>query len=118
MKNKKTITVIILTTAILIAFVTRFYKLGLAPAGINSDEAGEGYSAFSILKTGKDEFGKSFPILFRSSGDFKTPVYTYLIVPLIPVFGLTAFTVRLPSAFFGTLTVPILYLLVKRLSKR
>ncbi len=118
MKNKKTFSILILTIALLLAFVTRFYKLGSAPAGLNSDEAGEGYSAYSILKTGKDEFGKSFPVLFRSSGDFKTPVYTYLIVPLIPVFGLTPFTVRLPSAFFGVLTIPILYFLVKKLSKR
>jgi len=118
MKSKRLITIIILSVAILLAFVTRFYMLGSAPAGLDSDEAGQGYSAYSILKTGKDEFGKSFPILFRSSGDFKTPVYTYLLVPLIPIFGLNSFTVRLPSAISGVLTILILYLLVKRLSGR
>jgi len=117
MLNKKTLTInlIILFVAIILAVVTRFYKLGTAPAGLYLDEAGQGYNAYSILKTGKDEFGKSFPIVFRSFTDFKTPVYIYLIVPLIPLFGLNSFTVRFPSFFFSILTLPIVYLLINRL---
>ncbi len=118
MTNKKLVTILILTIALLIAFITRFYMLGKAPAGLYLDEAGQGYSAYSILKTGKDEFGKSFPIVFRSFTDFKTPVYVYLIVPLIPIFGLTAFTVRFPSFFFSILTFPVLYLLIKELGEK
>jgi len=112
---KKNTIYILLIIAVLLAILTRFYKLGLAPKGLYLDEAGQGYSAYSILKTGKDEFGKSFPIVFRSFNDFKTPVYIYLVVPLIPLFGLTAFTVRFPSFFFSILTIPLLYLLIKEL---
>jgi len=116
--NKKNlITVCVLLIAILIAIITRGYKLGAAPAGLYLDEAGQGYSAYSILKTGKDEFGKSFPIVFRSFTDFKTPVYIYLIVPLIPIFGLTTFAVRFPSFFFSVLTIPVLYFLINELGK-
>ncbi len=97
------------------AIVTRFYKLGDAPAGLYVDEAGQGYSAYSIVKTGKDEFGKAFPIIFRSLTDFKTPVYIYLIAPLIPIFGLSAFTVRFPSFIFSILTIPVLFFLIKEL---
>ncbi len=114
---KKYLTVVILGLIITVAVVTRFYKLGEAPAGLYVDEAGQGYSAYSILKTGKDEFGKSFPIVFRSLTDFKTPVYTYLIIPFIPLFDLNSFTVRLPSALFGVLTIPIFYYLVMQLSR-
>jgi 4-amino-4-deoxy-L-arabinose transferase-like glycosyltransferase len=117
-KNKKLITIFILIVAIGVAFATRFYLLGQAPKGLYLDEAGQGYSAYSILKTGKDEFGKSFPIVFRSFTDFKTPVYVYLIVPLIPVFGLTAFTVRFPSFFFSILTIPVLYLLINEIGNK
>jgi 4-amino-4-deoxy-L-arabinose transferase-like glycosyltransferase len=117
MKKRNLITILVLGIAIIIAIITRGYKLGSAPAGLYLDEAGQGYSAYSILKTGKDEFGKSFPIVFRSFTDFKTPVYVYLIVPLIPIFGLTTFTVRFPSFIFSILTIPVLYLLVKHLSK-
>lgn len=106
---------ILLTIAIALAITTRLFKLGDIPAGFYVDEAGQGYSAYSILTTGKDEFGKPFPAIFRSLTDFKTPVYIYLIVPLIPIFGLTPFTVRFPSFFFSILTIPILYFLIKRL---
>ena len=112
---KKITIYILLIIAVILAILTRFYKLGVAPKGLYLDEAGQGYSAYSILKTGKDEFGKSFPIVFRSFNDFKTPVYIYLVVPLIPLFGLTAFTVRFPSFFFSILTIPLLYLLIKEL---
>lgn len=112
---KRHLPLLILIVAILLGIVTHFYLLGKAPAGINADEASEGYSAYSLLKTGKDEYGKSFPILFRSTEDFKTPVYTYMIVPLIPVFGLNPFTVRLPAAFFAVLTIPVLYFLIQEL---
>lgn len=113
----KIIKISLIILAIAIAILTRFYKLGQAPAGLYIDEAGQGYSAYSILKTGKDEFGKSFPIVFRSFIDFKTPVYIYLVVPLIPIFGLTKFTVRFPSFFFSVLTIPVLYFLISELTK-
>ncbi|MBI4059141.1 glycosyltransferase family 39 protein [Candidatus Microgenomates bacterium] len=113
---KRLLILSILLTAIVLAIVTRFYKLGTAPAGLYLDEAGQGYNAYSILKTGRDEFGKSFPFVFRSFIDFKTPVYVYLIVPLIPFFDLTPLTVRLPSFIFSILTLPILFLLLRKLS--
>lgn len=113
---KKIIPYILLCLIVLIAIATRFYKLGSAPAGLYIDEAGQGYSAYSLLKTGRDEFGKTFPIVFRSLTDFKTPVYTYLIIPFIPITGLNQFTVRFPSFLFGTLTVLLIYFLIRELS--
>jgi 4-amino-4-deoxy-L-arabinose transferase-like glycosyltransferase len=114
MKRYSVPILIILITAI--GFFVRFYKLGSVPAGLYVDEAGQGYSAYSLLKTGKDEFGKTLPIVFRSLTDFKAPVYTYLIVPLIPVFGLNTFTVRLPSVLFAVLAIPIFYYLIFQVS--
>src|SRR3990170_8102278 len=116
--KKNLIIAAIVFLSIGIAVLTRVYKLGDAPSGLYLDEAAQGYNAYSILKTGKDEFGKSFPIVFRSFTDFKTPIYIYLIVPLIPVFGLSAFTVRFPSFFFSILTIPLLYFLLKRISPK
>lgn len=113
---KNFLIVLVFSIALILGIVTRFYKLGGAPAGLYIDEAGQGYNAYSILKTGKDEFGKAFPFVFRSFTDFKTPVYIYLIVPLIPIFDLTSFTVRLPSFIFSVLTFPILFLLLRKIS--
>lgn len=115
---RKTISFILLVFIVFLGILTRFYKLGEIPAGLYLDEAGQGYSAYSILKTGKDEFGKVFPIVFRSFVDFKTPVYIYMVAPLIPLFGLTAFTVRFPSFLFSILTLPLIYLLLEKISPK
>lgn len=117
MKNfRKYFPALLLITSILIGAFFRFYKIGLSPTGLWLDESSLGYNAYSVYKTGKDEFGKYLPVMFRSFTTFQSPIYTYLIVPLIPIFGLTPFSVRFPSAFFGVLTLPIFFLLVKRLS--
>ena len=115
---KKYLFSLVLISIIALGFFLRFWKLGYAPAGLYLDEAGQGYNAYSILKTGRDEFGMPFPAAFRSFNDFKTPVYVYLIAPLIPVFGLNTFSIRFPSFFFSVLTLPLLYFLVKQLNPR
>jgi len=114
----KKYTIFILAFAVFLGIATRIYLLGDAPAGLYLDEAAQGYNAYSILKTGNDEFGKSFPVVFRSFTDFKTPVYIYLLVPLIPVFGLTKFAVRFPSFFFSILTLPLFYLLLREITPK
>lgn len=110
-------TIIALTIILLLAATLRFYKLGAVPTSLNADEAAIGYNAYSILKTGKDEYGKKLPLLFQSFDDYKMPVYVYLTVPGIALFGLDDFSVRLPSAVLGTLTVLLTYFLVTELFK-
>jgi 4-amino-4-deoxy-L-arabinose transferase-like glycosyltransferase len=98
---------------VLLAAALRFYQLGQVPSGFVNDEAAFGYNAYSLLKTGRDEFGQRFPIIFQSFGEGKLPVYVYLTMPSVALFGLNEFAVRLPSALLGTLTVWLVYLLVK-----
>lgn len=102
---------------VLLAFFLRIYKLGSYPVGFLWDEAALGYNAYSILKTGRDEFGKFLPIIFKSFGDYKPGLYVYLTIPSILVFGLNEFAVRLPSALAGTTAVLISYLLIIENSK-
>lgn len=109
MKNK----ILLLFIIISLAFFLRIYKVTTIPISLSWDEAAVGYNAYSILKTGKDEWGKAFPLAFKSFGDYKSPLFIYLLVPFIYLFGLTEFAVRFPSVIFGTLTVFLTYLLVK-----
>src|SRR3990167_5675964 len=103
---------------VLLAFILRFYNLNSVPPSLYWDEASLGYNAYSILKTARDEHGKLLPITnFAAFGDYKPSGYIYASVPAIAVFGLNEFSVRLPSTFFGVLTVLITYLLTKRLWK-
>lgn len=90
---------------LLLAIILRFYRLGEIPSGLVNDEAAFGYNAYSLLKTGRDEFGESWPVIFRSFGEGKLPGYVYLTMPSVAIFGLNELAVRLPSALFGVLTV-------------
>lgn len=105
----KTKTIIFLIIITIFSFFLRIYKIDVKPSGILPDEASFGYNAFSILKTGKDEHGISYPISFKAFGDQKLPLQTYLIVPSISIFGLNNFAVRLPSAISGTLITAIIF---------
>lgn len=90
---------------------------GSVPPSVNWDEASLGYNAYSILKTGKDEWGRILPLTFEAFGDYKLPGYIYTLIPFIAVFGLNEFSVRLPSVIFSSFSVIFLYLLVLELTK-
>jgi 4-amino-4-deoxy-L-arabinose transferase-like glycosyltransferase len=108
--------IIILFAILVLASLLRLVNLGHTPAGFTPDEASQGYTAYSLLKTGQDEWGISWPITsFRAFNDYRAPLQTYLIIPFIAVFGLNEFSVRLPSALFGTLAVLFVYFLAKYL---
>ena len=100
-----------------LALVLRIVGLSEFPVGFTQDEAGLGYDAYSILKTGKDMWGETLPLTLRSFGDYKLPLYSYLAIPSVSIFGLNEFAVRLPGAIFGTLAILACYLMVKRLSE-
>lgn len=100
-----------------IGFFLRIYQIESAPPSLNWDEVSHGYNAYSILKTGKDEWGVTTPIIFRAYGDYKLPVYIYLAAISENFLGLNELAVRLPSIFAGTLTILFAYLLSIHLFK-
>lgn len=101
----------------LIGFFLRFIQLSSIPNGLYPDETALGYNAYSILVSGKDEHGETYPLYFRSFDDYKLPVYIYLTSAAINFFGEGAFSVRLASAVFGSLSIAALFYLVYVLSK-
>lgn len=101
----------------LLGFFLRFYKLGEIPYGFYQDESAIGYNAFSIMQTGHDEHSQSFPLYFKSFGDYKLPIYIYLSIPAIKAFGLTEFAIRFPSMLFGFLTLIVFYFFTRALTR-
>ena len=97
----------------LLSAILRLYQLGATPNALEWDEVALGYDAFSILRTGRDQFGHFLPLTFRSLDDYKPPIYEYLTVPSVALFGLTPFAVRLPSALSGILMVYLVFYLAK-----
>lgn len=112
MRKSELITILLLFT---FSFLIRVICLDKYPPGFYTDESAIGYSAYSILKTGRDEFGNFLPLAFKSFNDFKAPIYIYSVVPSILIFGLNEFAVRFPSALISSLTIVIVYLLTKEL---
>jgi len=100
---------------VILAAGLRFVMISQNPPSLDWDEVSHGYNAYSILKTGKDEWGRTFPVIFRAYGDYKLPVYIYLTVISEFLFGVNSFAVRLPAVLAGIAVVAFTYLLVKEL---
>lgn len=102
---------------LVLAAILRIVSLDRYPPALYSDEVSQGYNAFSILKTGRDEFGVFLPVSLRAFGEWKPALATYLMIPTIAAFGLNEWGVRLPSAALGALTVVLIYFIVRDLLK-
>jgi len=100
---------------ILFAVVLRFWQIDNYPAGFNADEASYGYNAYSLILTGKDEHGESWPVHLKSFADYKPAGTTYLAIPFVKLFGLSKISVRLPSLLAGVASVFIIFLLVQEI---
>lgn len=105
---------ILLGLVLILALGLRVIALDKLPAGFNADEAAIGYNAFSIIETGRDEYGQFLPLSFKSFGDYKPGLYFYVVIPFVKLFGLNEISVRLPSAILGTGLVFLSYLLAKK----
>jgi len=93
------------------------YGLAESPPGMYIDEASIGYNAWSIAHFGLDEHGHSWPLFFQAFGEYKNPVYIYLLVPFVRIFGLTPAVVRTPAALLGLITCVAITATMWRLTK-
>lgn len=101
--------IIIFTVGILV----RLLFVGQFPCGFNQDEASAGYDAFAILNYGIDRNGIPNPIHLIAWGSGQNIAYSWLCMPFIALFGLSVFSVRLPMAIVGSISVVIFYLFLK-----
>ncbi len=115
MKKPFLIPLLILIVITSLAFVLRFYQVTANPPELYIDEVAIGFNAYSILQTGRDEWGNPYPFLFRSFNDYKPPLYIYTVALFEKFLGPTALAVRLPAVISGTLTVLFVYFLTREL---
>jgi 4-amino-4-deoxy-L-arabinose transferase-like glycosyltransferase len=105
----------LLLTVIILAAVLRLWQLGSTPVSPDWDEVALGYDSYSLLQTGRDQYGHFLPVVLRSLDDYKPALYAYLTIPSVTVFGLNVFAIRFPSAIFGILSVLAVFYLVREL---
>ncbi|MCL5069533.1 MAG: glycosyltransferase family 39 protein [Actinobacteria bacterium] len=98
-------TILILIVIFSLGVSLRFYKLEEFPVQLNHDEVSQLYDAISIATTGKDIYNNSYPVMFKSVNDYKSPFYTYITAIIYLLRGGDELTVRLPGAIFGSLVI-------------
>jgi 4-amino-4-deoxy-L-arabinose transferase-like glycosyltransferase len=113
-KNKNLLLLLLL---IFLTLSLRLVKLDSSPVRLTQDEMSIGYNAYSILKTGKDEWGKNFPLVFKAFGDYKLPLYIYSTVPFVAALGLNHISIKLVSVIAGSLLVLLIYKLMMQITK-
>jgi hypothetical protein len=84
-----------------VVMLVRLAQLDQLPRVLNRDEAALAYNAWSLLDTGKDEWSRSWPVVFESFGDYKLPGYIYSLVGLFSILPKNEWVVRVPSALAG-----------------
>jgi 4-amino-4-deoxy-L-arabinose transferase-like glycosyltransferase len=121
--NERKLTIVrgswlIVLPVIVLAAVLYIVKVVHNPPGYYIDESSISYNAYTISETGQDEFGTPWPLYFRAFGDYKNPVYIYLLSLVYRVTGPSILAARLFSATLGILAAMALGLLGWRLTKK
>lgn len=100
-----------------IGLILRLFTLPNSPPGFFCDEASIGYNAYSLLKTGKDEYGKQFPLFFQAFGEYKNPLDIYSTIPFVWLFGLREESVRFVSITYCLAASVLLFFIGKNQKK-
>jgi len=101
---------------IIFASFLYFFKINVIPNGVYSDEATVGYNAYSILQTGKDEYGQKFPLAFRFFGAYTPPLFVYISIPFIKLLGLKVGSLRIISGLSTIFGIYLIYLYSQKLN--
>lgn len=85
----------------MIAAFFRFYRLNEISPGLNNDEA---FNLLDVLNLLKGQFSILFP---ANTG--REPLWYYLNVASVALFGAAAFALRFNAAIVGTLTISLIF---------
>jgi 4-amino-4-deoxy-L-arabinose transferase-like glycosyltransferase len=105
-----------LLVVLLGAGLLRLAALDEVPPGLHQDEAVNAWNAYCLLHTGRDQAGVSWPIFYtRALGENRSTLFMYTLLPFQALAGMNTWTMRLPAALAGLLTVGLLYHVGRRL---
>lgn len=99
----------------------RLFLLGEVPGGLHRDETFVAWNAFALWQEGMDSAGNVWPVYLADWGDGHSALYSWLLIPIYMLVGeqnITYFVTRLPQAIMGTLTLWVVYLLLKKMFNR
>ena len=82
---------------LLLGAFARLWRFGVLPCGLNQDEAFAAYDAWALLRFGTDSALNPWPVYLTSWGSGMNALETYLLLPLIALFGTKTWVIRLPQ---------------------
>lgn len=91
-----------LAALVLLPFVVlHFAEIPHNPPGFFADESSIAYNAHTVARRGEDEYGRSWPLYFSAFGEYKSPVYVYLLAAVYRLTGPSIAAARALSAALG-----------------
>lgn len=95
----------------LFGFLVRLLYIGNIPGNtaLYSDELFSGYESWSLLKYGIDYRGYHLPVYLPVWGGGMSIMQALCQMPFIAIFGLNSFSLRLPAAILGCITLYCFY---------
>ena len=119
LKTGKRWPILLASVALLAAAIFIYFNnLSQNPPGFFIDESSVSYNAYTISQNGRDEYGVAWPLYFRAFGDYKNPIYIYLLAVIFRLTGPSIFVARAFSAMLGVATTLVIGLIGFRLTKQ
>ena len=101
---------------IIVVFIIRVFPINFP--SFTADEARIAFRGYTLATTGRDELGRSWPLLFNSLDDYELPVVSYLAAAGELIFGKNEFGVRIPFILIGLALVLLTYKIAKLLNPK
>ncbi|HET9224619.1 MAG TPA: glycosyltransferase family 39 protein, partial [Roseiflexaceae bacterium] len=99
-----------------LGLLLRVAQLTYVPPGFFQDEAVSLVDAWHLAQTGRDHLGHLLPLgALEAFGDWISPLFTYLAVSAVALFGPSLLAGRLLAATLGALAIPAGYGLARAL---
>jgi len=108
----------LLLLPLVLVVVVYFYHVPQNPVGFFVDEASIAYNAHTIAQSGTDEYGYRFPLYFRAFGEYKSPVYIYVLSAVFWFTGPSFLVARMLSAVAGLAAAVLFGILAAQLARR
>lgn len=97
----------LLLSVLLFGIAARLWQFGIIPGGVNQDGAMAGVDGKALADYGTDRFGTWLPChLYAWGFGQMSSLLSYMVAPLVRLFGLSVVTLRLPlliASVFGAL---------------
>ncbi len=106
----------ILAAILILGAFVRLWRFGAVPCGLNQDEAFAAYEAWSLLDSGVDSSLHAWPVYLTAWGSGMNALETYLLLPLLALFGVHTWVIRLPQVLLALLSLPCAYRLGRRVA--